>query len=159
VRHGVESEVYKGMKVILTQDVPKLGSFGEIVNVKDGYGRNFLVPKGIALAHNEKNLRAIGDKRKKREIEFKKQKEEAQAIAEKLSNASCTIAVKIIEEDRIFGSVTPEMVQKALEIEGITIDKRAVQIGEPIKKLGVYQVTLKVHPEVTANCKVWVVKE
>ena len=147
------------MKVILTQDIPKIGSLGEVVTVKDGHARNFLIPKGIALAFTDQNLKIMESKKKKEEGQLKKKKEEAIALSEKVANFSYTIPVKTIEEDRIFGSITLEMVQKAFEAEGVAIDKRAIQLEEPIKKLGVYQIPIKLHPEVVVNCKVWVVKE
>jgi len=147
------------MKVILTQDIPKLGSFGEVINVKDGYARNFLLPNGSALIFSPQNLKVMEDKKKKEEFQSKKKKEEAVALSERLANSSCTIAVKIIDEDRMFGSVTADMIQKAFEAEGVSIDKRTIELETPIKKLGVYQIGIKLHPEVIVNCKVWVVKE
>jgi len=147
------------VKVILTQNVPKLGSLGEVINVKDGHARNFLIPKGTALILNDHNLKIMEGRKKKEEVLLKRKKEDALVLAEKLKTSSCTIAVKVIDEDRIFGSVTTEMVQKAFEAEGVSIDKKAVQLEEPIKKLGVYQIPIKLHPEVIINCKVWFVKE
>lgn len=147
------------MKVILTQEIPNLGSFGEVVKVKDGYARNFLIPNGAALMFNPNNLKIIEEKKKNEQVQSKKRKDEALALAEKLTNFSCTVSVKVIEEDRLFGSVTPEMIQKACEIDGVNIDKKVIHLEEPIKKLGVYQVPVKLHPEVTVNFKVWVVKE
>lgn len=147
------------MKVILTKAVPDLGGLGDVVTVKDGYARNFLIPNDIAIALNPQNLKLIEEKKKKNEFQSKKKKEDALALAEKLANVSCTIAVKTIDENRLFGSVTSEMVQKALEAEGVNIDKKDIQLEESIKKVGVYQVSIKLHPEVTVNCKVWVVKE
>jgi large subunit ribosomal protein L9 len=147
------------MKLILTQDVPKLGLIGEVVNVKDGYARNFLLPRGVAVISTSQNMRLMEELKKKRQVEAKKEKEAALVISERLANASCTVSVKVIEEDRIFGSVTPEMIQKALEDEGIRLDKKTIHMEEHIKKLGVYQVAVRLHPEVTATCKVWVVKE
>lgn len=147
------------MKVILAQDAPNIGKVGEVVVVQDGYARNFLIPKGIAMEFSPQNLKVAEDKKKKIELQSKKRKEDAAAIGQKLANTSCTIAVKVIDEDRIFGSVTVEMIQGALESEGASVDKKDIQLEEPIKKLGVYQVPIKLHPEVTINCKVWVVKE
>ncbi|NQU73452.1 MAG: 50S ribosomal protein L9 [Candidatus Omnitrophica bacterium] len=147
------------MKVILTQDVPKLGSLGEVINIKDGHARNFLIPKGTALVFNAHNLKIMESRKKKEEFLLKRKKEDALALSEKLKASSCTIAVKAIDEDKIFGSVTTEMIQKAFEAEGVSIDKKAVQLEEPIKKLGVYQIPIKLHPEVIINCKVWIVKE
>lgn len=147
------------MKVILAQDAPNIGKVGEVVVVQDGYARNFLIPKGIAMEFSPQNLKVAGDKKKKIELQSKKRKEDAAAIGQKLANTSCTIAVKVIDEDRIFGSVTVEMIQGALESEGASVDKKDIQLEEPIKKLGVYQVPIRLHPEVTINYKVWVVKE
>lgn len=147
------------MKLILTQDTPNLGILGEVVTVKDGYARNFLIPKGIAIPFNSENLKIIEDKKKKVEVQSKKKKQDAVVLSQRLVNTSCTIAVKVIDEDRLFGSVTTDMIQKALEAEDIDIDKKIIQLDEPIKKLGVYQIPIKLHPEVIVNCKVWVVKE
>lgn len=147
------------MKVILTQEVKGLGTVGDVVNVKDGYARNYLMPRGLVLAVTPHNLKIAEEKKKKSELQLKQRKEDALALAEKLSSSSCTIAVKVIDEDRLFGSVTADMVHRALEQEGVAIDSGAIEIEEPIKKLGVYQVPIRLHPEVTASCKVWVVKE
>jgi len=147
------------MKLILTQDMPKLGSLGDVVSVKDGYARNFLIPRGVALPYSDNAVKAINEKKKRYELQSKKEKEDALALAAKLTNVSCTVAVKVIEEDRIFGSITADMIQKSLEAEGFGVDKKLIQIEEPIKKLGVYQVPIKLHPEVAVSCKVWVVKE
>jgi len=147
------------MKLILTQNVPKLGALGAVINARDGYARNYLLPRGIALEYTPQNMKIVGEKTKKSELQNSKQKEAAQALAEKLANYSCTIAVKIIEEDRLFGSVTEDMIQKALAQDDIAVDKNAVIMDEHIKKLGVYQISLKLHPEVSADIKVWVVKE
>jgi large subunit ribosomal protein L9 len=132
---------------------------GDVVNVKDGYARNFLIPNGGAVLFSPQNQKIIEEKKKKKELQVKKRKEDAQVMAQKISGVSCTIAVKVIEDERLFGSVTSEMLQKALEAEGIVVDKKDIEIKEPIKKLGVYQIPIKLHPEVTASCKVWVVKE
>lgn len=147
------------MKVILIRNAPSVGSLGEVVNVKDGYARNFLIPHGIALIFSAQNLKIMEEKRKKEEVQLKRKKEDALVLAEKVANASYTIAVKVIEEDRLFGSVSVEMIQKAFETEGVNIDKKSIQLDEPIKKLGVYQIPIKLHPEVVVSCKVWVVKE
>lgn len=147
------------MKVILTQDAPNLGVLGDVVNVKSGYARNFLIPKGMAVVFNANSVKVIEEKKKKNTLLQVKKKEDAAVLAQKLAGASFTIAVKVIEEDRLFGSVSVEMIQKALETENVSVDKKDIVLEEPIKKLGVYQVPVKLHPEVTANCKIWVVKE
>ncbi len=147
------------MKLILTQDVEKLGILGNVVTVKEGYGRNYLIPKCMAVEVTPQNMKIVEERKKKEALLTIKRKEDALILAKKLADYSCTISVKVIEEDRIFGSVTAETIHKAFEADGINIEKKAVQLLEPIKKLGVYQISLKLHPEVTAECKVWVVKE
>jgi len=147
------------MKVILTQDTPNLGVLGDVVNVKRGYVRNFLIPKGIAVEFNSNSVKVIEEKKKKNAQLLKNKKEDAAVLAQKLTGVSFTIAVKVIEEDRLFGSVSAEMIQKALEAESVFVDKKDINLEEPIKKLGIYQVPVKLHPEITATCKIWVVKE
>lgn len=147
------------MKVILTQDTPNLGVLGDVVDVNRGYARNFLIPKGIAVVFNSNSVKVIEEKKKKNAQSLKKKKEDAAVLAQKLANASFTIAVKVIEEDRLFGSVTAEIIQKALEAESVFVDKKDINLEEPIKKLGIYQVPVKLHPEITVTCKIWVVKE
>ncbi len=147
------------MKAILTQDVPNLGVLGDVVNVKRGYARNFLIPNGIAVEFNSNSVKVIEEKKKKNAQLLKKKKEDAVVLAQKLTGVSFTIAVKVIEEDRLFGSVSAEMIQKALEAESVFVDKKDINLEEPIKKLGIYQVPVKLHPEITVTCKIWVVKE
>jgi large subunit ribosomal protein L9 len=147
------------MKVILTQDTPNLGVLGDIVNVKLGYARNFLIPRGLAVEFNANAAKAMEEKKQKNAQLLKKKKQEAELTAQKLAGVSFTIAVKVVDEDKLFGSVSPEMIQKALEAEGVSADKKDIILEQPIKKLGIYQVPVKLHPEVTVNCKVWVVKE
>lgn len=136
-----------------------MGSLGDVINVKDGYARNYLIPHGLAVEFNQQNLNVLEEKKKKNELGLKKKKEEALVLAQKLGTVSCTIAVKVIDDDRLFGSVTNEIIQKALEAEGVMVDKRDIQLQEPIKKLGVYSVPVKLHPEIAVNCKIWIVKE
>ncbi|MEI8175757.1 MAG: 50S ribosomal protein L9 [Candidatus Omnitrophota bacterium] len=147
------------MKVILTQEVDNIGLLGEVVTVKDGFARNYLIPKGIAVLVTPQNMKIVEEKKKKEAVQTKKRKEDALALAARLTNFSCTIPVKVIEDERLFGSVTAETIQKAFEAEGITVEKKTIQLDEPIKKLGVYQIPVKLHAEVSVECKVWVVKE
>ena len=147
------------MKIILVEDIEKLGSAGDVIVVKEGYARNFLIPGKKARPATPENMKLLESIKKKKAEAVAKQKEEALALADKMSNFSCTINAAAGEEDKLFGSVTSEMISKALEAAGFNIDKKDVLLDEPIKKLGVYQVEVKVHPEVKANLKVWVVKE
>lgn len=147
------------MKVILIEDVTKLGIMGNVVQVKDGYARNFLFPKNLAKPASDSNLRIIGDIKRKKIAALQKEKRVAEELKQKLSLVSCTIAVEAGEDDRLFGSVTAQEIAHAFEEEGFSIDKRKIIIEEPIKKLGVYRVSVKLHPEVKGEVKVWVVKK
>jgi len=147
------------MKVILIEDVKKLGSMGEVVQVKSGYARNFLFPKKLARPATESNLNIIEEIKRKKESVIVKEKKLAEELRDKLSLVSCTIAVEAGDDDRIFGSVTAQDIARSFEAEGFSIDKRKFILEEPIKKLGVYQVSVKLHPEVSGDVKVWVVKK
>ncbi len=147
------------MKVILIEDVKSMGSMGDILDVKDGYARNFLFPKNLARLALDSNLKIIDDIKKKKALNAAKEKKRAEALKEKISTLSCTIPVEAGEDDKLFGSVTSHDISLAFESEGISIDKRQINLEEPIKKLGVYNISIKLHPEVTAEVKVWVVKK
>ena len=147
------------MKVILLADVERLGKTGDVVTVKEGYARNFLFPKNKAKEASAPNMKILDALKKKRAAEDKKKLDDAQTFADKLASLSLTINAQAGEEDKLFGSVSSEMISEALASQGITIDKKEIIIDEAIKKLGIYTVTVKVHPEVKANLRVWVVKE
>ena len=147
------------MKVILTQSIDRLGRAGDCVSVKDGYARNFLFPKNLAKEATPGNIKSLESLKKKQALEDENKLKEAKALAEKMAALSITISAKCGEEDKLFGAVTSEMISNALKSESISIDKKDIMIEEPIKKLGVYNVGAKVHPEVKATLKVWVVKE
>lgn len=146
------------MKVILTNNIDRLGKIGDVITVKDGYARNYLFPNNLAKMATPGNIKGLeGLKKKQAAIEAKKL-EEAKAVADKISGISVTITAQAGEEDKLFGSVTADMIALALEAEGIKIDKKDVVLEDPIKKLGSYQVVVKVIPEVKANLRVWIVK-
>jgi large subunit ribosomal protein L9 len=147
------------MKVILTQAIDRLGKIGDIVSVKDGYARNFLFPKNAAKEATPGNMKILDSLKKKQALEDAKMLDEAKAFAQRISALSITIGAKVGEEEKLFGSVTTEMISIALGNEKIVIDKKDIVLDEPIKKLGVYQVGVKVHPEIKASLRVWVVKE
>ena len=147
------------MKVILAQDMESLGLGGEIVNVAKGYARNYLIPRGIALEATEQNIKLTEMQRKNIEIKRVKAKEDAVKLKEKLSGVSVTIAQKVGEEDKLYGSVTTMDIAEQLEKQGITVDRRRMTLDKPIKSLGEFSVTLKLHPEVTAPIKVVVIPE
>ncbi len=147
------------MQVILKTDIEKLGKAGEVVGVKRGYARNFLFPKGLALAATAVNLKLIEQQKTQERLQQEKEKEESQALAEKISSSSCTIPVQAGEDGKLYGSVTTQDIAEAYQAEGIVIDKRKIELAEPIKEIGVFKISIKLHPEVTAEAKVWVVKE
>ena len=147
------------MQVILIEDVDKIGKLGDVVNVTRGYARNFLFPRKLAMEATTKNIDLLEQKKKKRVQEIARVKAEMSELAGKVSNTSCTVAVAAGEEDKLFGSVTAEHIKEALAAEGIEVDKKQIHLAEPIRKLGVYQVEIKLHPEITASAKVWVVKK
>jgi len=147
------------MKIILIEDVVKLGSMGNIVDVKNGYARNFLFPRNLAKPSTDANFKIIENIKKRKIAVGIKEKKTAEELKEKLSLVSCTISVEAGDDDKLFGSVTTQDIADAFETEGFSLDKRKIVMEETIKKLGVYNVTVKLHPEVTGSVKVWVVKK
>ncbi|MEW6088640.1 MAG: 50S ribosomal protein L9 [bacterium] len=147
------------MKVILIQDVEKLGNRGKIVEVKEGYARNFLIPKKLALPATASNIKRYEIEKARFEKLEKQKIEDAESLAAKIENLSISIARKCGEEDKLFGAVTSADIQAALEGQGIIIDKRNINLEEPLKSLGVYNITYKIHKDVAAVIKVCVVKE
>ncbi len=147
------------MKVILRKDFEQLGKIGDLVEVKNGYARNFLLPRQIAYVATKGNIKALEEEKKqyaKREI---KQLEDAKTMAAELEKVSITIPVKVGEEDKIFGSVTTQMIADALKEKNYNIDKRKIILDEPIKALGIYEVNIKLHNDVNTIVKTWVVRE
>lgn len=147
------------MRLILRSDVDQLGNQGDVVVVKPGYGRNYLLPKGLAYPYSEGNIKRVEKERKLLEVRKIKEREEAQEFADRISKVSCTVVKKVGEADTLYGSVTNADIADALKKEGFTVDKRRIGLEEPIKTLGIYNVPIRVHPEVTCSLKVWVVKE
>lgn len=147
------------MKVILIDDIKDIGAMGDIIDVKDGFARNFLFPKNLAKEATGANLKVVEEIKKKKSLAAIREKKDSEGIKEKLSVISCTIPVEAGEDDKLFGSVTSQDISHAFELEGFSVDKRKIMLEEPIKKLGVYHVSVKLHPEVTAEVKVWVVKK
>ena len=147
------------MEVILREDVDKLGRRGEVVKVTEGYGRNYLLPRGLAMAVNEANKAMIAKERKSHELRMAKEKAEFQAVADRINGIRFVAPRKVGENDILYGSVTSGDIADFLKGKGVEIDKRKVQIEEPIKKLGEHEVVVKLHPEVSARLKVLVTKE
>jgi large subunit ribosomal protein L9 len=147
------------MEVILREDVDRLGRRGEVVKVAEGFGRNYLLPRGLALAVTEENKARIAKERKVWEVRLSKEKAEFAAVAERIAALRFIAPRKVGENDQLYGSVTSGDVAEFLETKGIVIDKRKVQLDEPIKRLGDHEVKIKLHPEVVATLKLLVSKE
>ncbi len=147
------------MRIVLREDVEKLGTRGDVVTVADGYARNYLLPQKIAFLATGENLKRVEKEKKVLKLRLIQERDDAQRLAEKLASISCTIVKKAGEEETLYGSVTSADIASALEKEGILMDKRKVLLAEPIKALGIYTVPVKLHPEVDAEVKVWVVRE
>ena len=147
------------MKVILTRDVPSLGKRTDAVEVKPGFARNYLIPQGLALPATEQSMKSIQHRIKSEEQKLSKKKQQAEELAKGINEISCTATVQAGEEDKLYGSVTAADIAELMAQQGIKIDKRKIVLEEPIKKLGVYNVPIRLHPEVEATVKLWVVRQ
>jgi large subunit ribosomal protein L9 len=148
------------MRIILKENVPSLGSFGDIVKVADGYARNYLIPRSIAIEATKSNLAQFEAERVSWDKKAQNIKEQAEKLTQELEPLELNFPRKAGDEEKIFGSVTSIDIEQELKKKGFNqVDKKDILLDEPIKKLGVYTVGIKLHPEVTANIKVWVVKE
>jgi large subunit ribosomal protein L9 len=147
------------MKVILRQNYENLGTIGEIVDVKDGYARNFLIPRSIAYRATPGATRAIESEKKRYDAQQARFEADARSQAERLESVSITIPMRVGEDERLFGSVTSPMIAEELGRQGHEVDRRSIQLPEPIKHLGMYDVPIKLHTNVTATLKVFVVNK
>ena len=147
------------MKIILREDVRNLGTAGSVVNVADGYARNFLLPRSLAVPATMNSIKAFEHEQRMAESKKAKRRKEADTIKNKLERVSCSISKKVGEQDKLFGSVTTQDIEKAFSAEGFQIDKKDILLTEPIKALGVYTVPIRIFDDVIANTKVWVVRE
>ena len=147
------------MEVILRKDHEKLGTVGTKIVVKDGYARNYLIPRGLAYAATEGALRSLAEERKQTDRRSTKELKSSEKLAEELDKVSITIQMKVGEDEKLFGSVTSQMIADAIKEKGLEIDKRTIELEEPIKALGIYTVNVKLHQNVAGKVKVWVVRE
>lgn len=147
------------MRLILSQNVDSLGSIGDIVTVKAGYARNFLIPRGIGVVANEGNEKAL--KQQLKVLDKKKQEllAEAKKVAAGIEKTSVTVAKQVGEDEKIFGSVTTAELEELLAAEGINVSRKDIKLTDEVRKVGVYSAEVKVHPEVIATFKVWVVAQ
>jgi large subunit ribosomal protein L9 len=147
------------MEVILKEDIANLGKIGEVVRVRDGYARNYLLPRGLVLLANKKNLKTFEHQKKMVADQKRKVLGQAQAAAEKLTNVSLVIPMKAGEEGRLFGSVTTIQIEKALAAQGLTVERRKIHLNEPIKNIGEYEVPIRLAADVNVAVKLSVIAE
>ena len=147
------------MKLILRQDFEQLGKVGDLVDVKDGYARNYLIPRNIAYQATPSSLRILEEEKKQDVKRLEKERVGAEKTAQDLAKLSITIKMKVGEEDKLFGSVTSQMIAEAVLEKGLTLDKRHIELDDSIKSLGIYDVKVKLQGGVVGVIKVWVVRE
>lgn len=147
------------MEVILKEDVAKLGKIGEVVRVRDGYARNYLLPRGLVLEANKKNLKSFEHQKKIVNDQKQKITRQAQSAGDQLNGVSLVMPMKVGEDGRLFGSVTNIHIEKALKAKGLNIDRRKIQLSEPIKNAGDYEVPVRLSADLTVPLKVSVVSD
>jgi large subunit ribosomal protein L9 len=147
------------MEIILRQAVENLGSPGDVVKVKSGYARNYLLPHGLAYEATPGNLKRIQQERDRLNAAENERRSAAQTQAERLEQVSLTFSARVGEEGKLFGSVTPADIAQQLEAQGFHIEKRQIDLHEPIKALGVYRVPIRLHADVKPGVRVWVIKQ
>lgn len=147
------------IEVILRKDIPKLGKAGDIVRVKDGYARNYLIPKGLAIPANQKTIQALESQRKIILAKAERERKKAQSLAEKLQGTTITLYRRVVEEGRLYGSVSVVDIVKALEEKGFNIDKKQVELEDPIKTVGTFEVNIRIAPDISVPIKVEVIEE
>ncbi len=147
------------MKIILKENIEKLGNKNEIIDVKDGYARNYLFPKNLAFKATKSNINVIKELERVKEKKEKSVVNTAQKLADKLKNISITVSVEAGEDEKIFGSITTQKIAELLDEKGFKIDKHNIVIETPIKNLGVFNIPIKLHTDITVEVKLWVVKK
>ena len=147
------------MKIVLREDVERLGRKGAVVNVAEGYARNFLLPKKMAFQAGNVDLEALKRSTAREQKRKEEEKKNIEGLAQKIKNLSLTLSMKAGGDDKLYGSVSEQEILEALKKEGVVIDKKKIVLKEPIKLLGVYNVPLRLSEEISVSLKVWVVKE
>ena len=146
------------MDVILLKDIDRVGKEGTVVHVRPGFARNYLLPEGLALVARPEYIRDVEERKRRAALKAQRLRKQAEQLGQRLQSRSLTLKLNLGEGDKAFGSVTAHEIARALTEEGIPIDKHAVELSEPIKTLGIYEVPVRLHPEVTATLKLWIVK-
>lgn len=147
------------MRVILREDVEKLGKVGEVVSVADGYARNFLIPRNLATTATKGGLQAIEHITREKALRDQKKRRELERLKTTIEKLSLMTEKEVGEEEKLFGSVTSAEIALLLKEQGVEVDRRKIELEEPIKALGIYEVPVKLAPEVTATVKLWVVRK
>jgi large subunit ribosomal protein L9 len=147
------------MEIILLEDIPSLGKVGDLVKVSDGYGRNYLIPNKLAIKATPKSRKRLEHEKRLAQDKIDKVKRDVEKLAKRIEEFSCTISKPVGESGKLFGSVTSKEIEEHLNESGFQIERKNIELEEPIRNLGVYTVPIRIHPEVTANLKLWVVKE
>lgn len=147
------------MKIILREDLKKLGKCGEVVEVKDGFARNYLIPKNLAIPGTKGNLKAIEEVVRQKKLRDNKSLRKDQRLKAEIEKISVTAEVSVGEEDKVFGSVTTQQIAELMKEKGFVIDRHQIGLDEPLKALGVYTIIIKISSDVQANLKLWVVKK
>ncbi len=146
------------MNIILMDTVEHLGKVGDLVKVKDGFARNYLFPRKLAMVATDANVKRIEKEKVKRLAIYEEQKNKAQAEADKLSKVSITVVVEVNDQEKLYGNVSETEILKALEAENVKIEKRQLVIEKPVDALGIFDIGVKLHPEVIAKIRLWVTK-
>ena len=147
------------MEVIICQDVPVLGKTGDVVKVKDGYARNYLIPRQLAIAATKGNKKKMELKKAKLAAAYEQERAEALALADKLAKVSCTITVEVNEQEKLYGAVSEAEILRGLEQEGFKFDRKDLVIEKAVEELGIFEVGVKLHPEVIGKFRLWVTKK
>lgn len=147
------------MNIILMENVEKLGTVGDVVKVKNGYARNYLLPRQLGMPASPSNIKRIESQKAQRLAVFEAEKKEAQQKAEVLSKVSLTIAVEVNDQEKLYGAVSETEILDALEAEGQKVDKKSLVLEKPIDDLGIFEIGVKLHPQVIAKIRLWVTKK
>jgi large subunit ribosomal protein L9 len=147
------------MQVILLEEVSSLGKAGDMVKVSDGYGRNFLIPQKKAILATEKNIKSLEHQKRLVQHRMAKTKKDVQKMAFEIENLSCTFTRAVGESGKLFGSVTSMDIETYLKENGLSIDRKKIHLEEPLKSVGMFTVPIKLHADIVANLKVWIVQE
>jgi len=147
------------MEIILQEDVPNLGQIGDIVKVRDGFGRNYLLPRGMAILADSRNLRVLEHQKRLAAAKKERIQKTAQSLADRISSLTLVIPARAGAEDRLFGSVTNQDIEKALQAQGVTVDRRKIILAEPLKQLGTHTVPVHLSSDVHTNVSVQIIRE